>query len=146
MKSNLGSIFTPFFWITVTFLTLTYGPVLVGRLKGEIKSSEVKQQLINRSPQPIKSILGDQTQTLDSSSGNQPVKPAGRRPDAAQRTLSEEALPGGQISTYIKNVIDDTTKAVIDKGSSQLEETKQQTTSIVCKQIITEIQKQCGIE
>ncbi|MBI5356314.1 hypothetical protein HZB78_01750 [Candidatus Collierbacteria bacterium] len=128
MKPDLGSIFTPFFWITITFLSLTYGPVLVGRLKGEIKSSEVKQQLIDRSPQPIKAILGDQTQSLETNSGIEPVKPA------------------GQISTYVRNVIDDATKAVIDKGSSQLEETKQQTTSIVCKQIITEVQKQCGIE
>lgn len=128
MKSGIGSIFTPFFWITVTFLGLTYGPVLSARLKGEIKSSQVRQQLINRSPQPIKVILGDQTQSLDVSSGTQAVKPA------------------GQISTYVQNVIDDATKAVIDKGSSQLEETKQQTTSIVCKQIITEVQKQCGIE
>lgn len=128
MKSGIGSIFTPFFWITVTFLGLTYGPVLSARLKGEIKSSQVRQQLINRSPQPIKVILGDQTQSLDVSSGTQAVKPV------------------GQISTYIQNVIDDATKAVIDKGSSQLEETKQQTTSIVCKQIITEVQKQCGIE
>lgn len=127
MKPNLGSIFTPFFWITVTFLTLTYGPVLVGRLKGEIKSAEVKQQLINRSPQPIKSILGDQIQSLDGSSEAQSVKPA------------------GQISIYVRNVIDDATKSVIDKGSSQLEETKQQTTSLICKQIITEVQKQCGI-
>jgi hypothetical protein len=127
MNPDLGSIFTPFFWITVTFLSLTYGPVLSARLKGEIKSSEVKQQLINRSPQPIKTILGDQTQSLDTSSGAEPVKPA------------------GQISTYVQTVIDDATKAVIDKGSAQLEETKQQTTSIVCKQIITEVQKQCGI-
>lgn len=128
MKLDLGSIFTPFFWITITFLTITYGPVLVGRLKGEIKSAEVKQQIINRSPQPIKTILGDQTQSLDtSSSGAQPVKPA------------------GQISTYVQTVIDDATKTVIDKGTSQLEETKQQTTSMVCKQIITEVQKQCGI-
>lgn len=128
MKPDFGSIFTPFFWITVTFLTLTYGPVLVGRLKGDIKSAEVKQQLINRSPQPIKSILGDQTKSLNTSSGTQPVKPA------------------GQISTYIQTIIDDTTKSVIDKGSSQLEETKLQTTSLVCRQIITEVQKQCGIE
>jgi len=110
-------------------LGITYGPVLSARLKGEIKSSEVKQQLINRSPQPFRVILGDQTQSLDTSnSGAEPVKPA------------------GQISTYVQNVIDDATKAVIDKGSAQLEETKQQTTSIVCKQIITEVQKQCGIE
>ena len=129
MKPDFGSIFTPFFWITVTFLGITYGPVLSARLKGEIKSSEVKQQLINRSPQPFRVILGDQTQSLDTSnSGAEPVKPA------------------GQISTYVQNVIDDATKAVIDKGSAQLEETKQQTTSIVCKQIITEVQKQCGIE
>ena len=128
MKSDFGSIFTPFFWITVTFLGITYGPVLSARLKGEIKSSEVKQQLINRSPQPIRTILGDQTQNLDTSSGTEPVKPV------------------GQISTYVQTVIDDATKAVIDKGSAQLEETKQQTTSIVCKQIITEVQKQCGIE
>lgn len=128
MKPDFGSIFTPFFWITVTFLGLTYGPVLAARLKGEIKSSEVKQQLINRSPQPFKTILGDQAQSLDGSSGSQPVKPA------------------GQISTYVQTVIDDATKAVIDKSSAQLEETKQQTTSIVCKQIITEVQKQCGIE
>lgn len=128
MKPDFGSIFTPFFWITITFLTITYGPVLAGRLKGEIKSAEVKQQIINRSPQPIKTILGEQTQTIDGSSEVQPLKPA------------------GQISTYVRDVIDDTTKAVIDKGSSQLEETKQQTTSIVCKQIITEVQKQCGIE
>ena len=84
--------------------------------------------MIERSPPPIKSILGDQTQTLDGSSETQSVKPA------------------GQISTYVQTVIDDATKAVIDKGSAQLEETKQQTTSIVCKQIITEVQKQCGIE
>lgn len=128
MKPDLGSIFTPFFWITMTYLTITYGPVALGRVKGEIKSAEVKQQIINRSPQPIKSILGEQTQTIDSSSEVQPLKPA------------------GQISTYVRGVIDDATKAVIDKGSSQLEETKQQTTSIVCKQIITEVQKQCGIE
>ena len=129
MKPDFGSIFTPFFWITVTFLGITYGPVLSARLKGEIKSSEVKQQLINRSPQPFRVILGDQTQSLDTSnSGAEPVKPA------------------GQISTYVQTVIDDATKAVIDKGSAQLEETKQQTTSIVCKQIITEVQKQCGIE
>ena|SRR3989338_3784891 len=128
MKLDFGSIFTPFFWITVTFLTITYGPVALGRLKGEIKSADVKQQLIERSPQPIKSILGDQTQTPDGSSETQSVKPA------------------GQISTYVQTVIDDATKAVIDKGSAQLEETKQQTTSIVCKQIITEVQKQCGIE
>ncbi len=128
MKPDLGSMFTPFFWIIITVVIMTYGPVLVGRLKGEIKSSEVKQQFIDRSPQPIKSILGDQTQTIDTSSGIQSIKPA------------------GQISTYVQTVIDDATKAVIDKGSSQLEETKQQTTSIVCKQIITEVQKQCGIE
>ena len=137
MKPDFGSIFTPLFWITVTFLGITYGPVLSARLKGEIKSSEVKQQLINRSPQPFRSILGDQTQNLDTSSGSQPVKPAGRRP---------EALSGGQISTYVQTVIDDATKSVIDKGSAQLEETKRQTTTIVCKQIITEVQKQCGIE
>lgn len=129
MKPDFASIFTPFFWITVTYLTITYGPVALGRIKGEIKSSEVKQQIINRSPQPIKTILGDQTQSLDtSSSEDQPVRPA------------------GQISTYVQTVIDDATKSVIDKGSAQLEETKQQTTSIVCKQIITEVQKQCGIE
>ena len=127
MKPDFGSIFTPLFWITVTFLGLTYGPVLSARLKGEIKSSEVKQQLINRSPQPIRTILGDQIQTLDSSSETQPAKPS------------------GQISTYVQTIIDDAAKTVIDKGSSQLEETKQQTTSIICKQIITEIQKQCGI-
>jgi len=127
MKPDFGSIFTPFFWISVTFLGITYGPVLTGRLKGEIKSSEVKQQLIKRSPQPIKTILGDQTQSLDSSSGTQPIKPV------------------GQISTYVQTVIDDATKSVIDKGSAQLEETKRQTTTIVCKQIITEVQKQCGI-
>ena len=128
MKPDFGSIFTPLFWITVTFLGITYGPVLSARLKGEIKSSEVKQQLINRSPQPFRAILGDQTQSLDTNSGSQPVKPV------------------GQISTYVQTVIDDATKAVIDKGSAQLEETKQQTTSIVCKQIITEVQRQCGIE
>jgi len=128
MKPDVGSIFTPLFWITVTFLGITYGPVLSARLKGEIKSSEVKQQLINRSPQPFRAILGDQTQSLDTNSGSQPVKPV------------------GQISTYVQTVIDDATKAVIDKGSAQLEETKQQTTSIVCKQIITEVQRQCGIE
>lgn len=128
MKPDFGSIFTPFFWITITYLTITYGPVLTGRLKGEIKSSEVKQQIINRSPQPIKTILGEQVQSLDGSSGTQPVKPV------------------GQISTYVQTVINDATKAVIDKSSAQLEETKQQTTSIVCKQIITEVQKQCGIE
>jgi len=127
MKPDFGSIFTPLFWIAVTFLGLTYGPVLSARLKGEIKSSEVKQQLINRSPQPIRTILGDQAQSLDTSSGSQPVKPV------------------GQISTYVQTVIDDATKGVIDKGSAQLEETKQQTTSMVCKQIITEVQKQCGI-
>ena len=128
MKLDFGSIFTPFFWITVTFLTITYGPVALGRLKGEIKSAEVRQQIVNRSPQPIKAILGDQTQTPDGSSQTQSVKPA------------------GQISTYVRNVIDDATKSVIDKGSAQLEETKLQTTSLVCKQIITEVQKQCGIE
>lgn len=127
MMPDFASIFTPFFWITMTYLTITYGPVALGRIKGEIKSAEVKQQIINRSPQPIKLILGDQTQTIDSSSEVQPLKPA------------------GQISTYVQNVIDDATKAVIDKGSSQLEETKQQTTSIVCNQIITEVQKQCGM-
>lgn len=128
MKPDFASIFTPFFWITVTYLTITYGPVLAGRLKGEIKSSEVKQQIINRSPQTIKTILGDQAQSLDGSPGALPIKPA------------------GQISTYVQTVIDDAAKTVIDKGSVQLEETKQQTTSIVCKQIITEVQKQCGIE
>lgn len=137
MKPDFGSIFTPFFWITVTFLGLTYGPVLSARLKGEIKSSEIKQQIINRSPQPFRAILGDQTQSLDTSSSDaQPIRPAGRRP---------EALPGGQISTYVQTVIDDATKSVIDKSSAQLEQTKQQTTSMVCKQIIIEIQKQCGI-
>ena len=129
MKPDFNSIFTPLFWIIITVAIMTYGPVLMGRLKGEIKSSEVKQQIINRSPQPIKSILGDQAQSLDvSSSDSQPVRPA------------------GQISTYVKTVIDDATKAVIDKGSAQLEETKQQTTSMVCKQIITEVQKQCEFE
>ena len=129
MKPDFGSIFTPFFWITVTFLGLTYGPVLSARLKGEIKSSEIKQQLINRSPQPFRSILGDQTQSLDvSSTDAQPIRPA------------------GQISTYVQTVIDDATKSVIDKSSAQLEQTKQQTTSMVCKQIISEVQKQCGIE
>ena len=129
MKPDFGSIFTPFFWITVTFLGLTYGPVLSARLKGEIKSSEIKQQLINRSPQPFREILGDQTQSLDvSSTDAQPIRPA------------------GQISTYVQTVIDDATKTVIDKSSAQLEQTKQQTTSMVCKQIITEVQKQCGIE
>ncbi|MBI2310071.1 hypothetical protein HYU89_04205 [Candidatus Collierbacteria bacterium] len=128
MKPDFGSIFTPFFWITITFLAITYGPVLAGRLKGDIKSAEIKQQIIDRSPQPIKLILGDQTQSPDDTFISQSVKPA------------------GQISTYVKNVIDDATKAVIDKGSFQLEETKQQTTSLVCKQIITEVQKQCGIE
>ena len=128
MKPDFGSIFTPFFWITITFLTITYGPVLADRLKGDIKSAEIKQQIIDRSPQPIKLILGDQTQSPDDTSISQSVKPA------------------GQISTYVKHVIDDATKAVIDKGSFQLEETKQQTTSLVCKQIITEVQKQCGIE
>ena len=103
MKPDFGSIFTPLFWITVTFLGITYGPVLSARLKGEIKSSEVKQQLINRSPQPFRAILGDQTQSLDTNSGSQPVKPV------------------GQISTYVQTVIDDATKAVIDKGSAQLE-------------------------
>ena len=129
MKPDFGSIFTPFFWITVTFLGLTYGPVLSARLKGEIKSSEIKQQLINRSPQPFRSILGDQTQSLDvSSTDARPIRPA------------------GQISTYVQTVIDDATKSVIDKSSAQLEQTKQQTTSMVCKQIISEVQKQCGIE
>ena len=129
MKPDFNSIFTPFFWIIITVVIMTYGPVLAGRLKGEIKSSEVKQQIINRSPQPIKSILGDQAQSLDvSSTDTQPVRPA------------------GQISTYVQTVIDDATKTVIDKGTSQLEETKQQTTSMVCKQIITEVQRQCGIE
>lgn len=127
MKTDFGSIFTPFFWIIITVVIMTYGPVLAGRIKGEIKSSEVKQQIINRSPEPIRTILGDQTQTLDTSSETQSVKPA------------------GQISTYVQTVIDDATKAVIDKGSAQLEETKQQTTSMVCKQIITEVQRQCGI-
>ncbi len=128
MKPDFNSIFTPLFWIIITVAIMTYGPVLMGRLKGEIKSSEVKQQIINRSPQPIKTILGDQAQSLDGSSGALPIKPV------------------GQISTYVQTVIDDATKAVIDKGSAQLEETKQQTTSMVCKQIITEVQKQCEFE
>lgn len=124
MRIDPRSILAPIFWITATFLSITYGPVVLARIKGEIKPDEVKQRLIERSPEPIRAILGEQSES---------------------RSDGPSFLPPRTPPDLVKQVIEKTTQEIIEKSVSEIQETKQQTTSIVCKQIITEVQKQCGI-
>lgn len=131
MRIDPRSILAPIFWIIATFLTMTYSPVIFARLKGDIKPEEIKQKLVERSPEPIKAILGKETE----SSPDNAASPSIKLPQTPQ-----------QVPEYIREVIEKTTKEIIEKSSSQVQETKQQTTTAVCQQIITEVQKQCGIE
>lgn len=142
MRSS--TIFTAFFWIITTYLGMTYGPVVVGRLTGRIPKDQFSQTLIANSPQPIRSILSKQTDTASDAEGSVSAAQTSRPPIV--QNLPPIPSDPREIPEYIREVVNTTTNQVIEKGTEAVSQTTHQATQNVCQQVVTEIQKKCDIQ
>lgn len=134
-----STILTPLFWIAVTYATMTYGPILVGRLTGKVSKGQFAQALIQQTPETIQSVLSEKTDRSDESQSSSP---------SVRSNLFLPPVPSNphEIPEYIREVVNTTTNQVIEKGTESVTETTQQVTQNVCRQIVTEIQKKCDIQ
>lgn len=136
---KFSTILTPLFWIAVTYTTMTYGPVLVGRLTGKVSKDQFTQALIQQTPGSIQSVLSEKNdrpeESLSSSNGFR-----------SNFTLPPVPSNPHEIPEYIREIVNTTTNQVIEKGTESVTETTQQVTQNVCQQIVMEIQKKCDIQ
>lgn len=136
---GLSTFLGPLFWIAATVGIMTYGPVLVSAIQGKIPKGEIKQAFIDKSPGPVKSILGEQalveSDATDSAAGQ-----------SASQTLTMPRPPTNpqQIPQYIQEVVQVTTNQIVEKTTNTVVEKKQEITTDVCGQIVTEVRKQCS--
>lgn len=121
----------PLAWIVLTVVAMTYGPVLLERLNGKITPEQIHSRIVERSPEPLRSILGETASPVEEeSSSPQPL---------SRLRISSPADASG----LIREIVEKTTTQIIEKGSSEASKTKAEVTANVCSQIIEEIQKQC---
>ena len=123
----------PVFWIVLTYLTLTYGPVVWERVRGKATAEEMTQALVERSPEPLRKVFGEETsrgETGETSGRSNPATPSSP----------------AEIPRYIREVIDRTISEVVTKTTTNVEEKRVEVVTDVCGQIIEEIEKTCSVQ
>lgn len=123
MGTIVRMIIGPLFWITATYLAVTYGPSLVS--KRSITPSVTAPGALTDHP-----VLGSESSSV------QPTPAAGRLP---ANLLADP----DKTAQAIKDLLDQTTTSVLQKGTTQVEQSREALVTSVCTQIISEVQKQC---
>lgn len=135
-----SSFLGPLFWIAATIGVMSYGPVVLATVRGNIPKGEVKQAFVNSSPGPIKSILGVQTSIASPESSESATMTAMPR----ALTMPRPPTNPQQIPQYIQDVVQVTTNQIVEKTTNTVVEKKQEVTTDVCDQIVTEVRRQCA--
>lgn len=138
-SSSSFSLLSPVFWIAITALTMTYGPVVYGRLRGTIPPQELKNRLLEKSPGPLRSVLGEQKQ---SDSGT--ISTASTTSVSVEKLLPPIPKSPQEIPQFFEEAVKQATQQIIEKGNTQVIETRQEVTKNVCTQIVKAIETQCG--
>lgn len=127
----------PLLWISLTYLVTTYGAEIISKVKGKDVLNQNEAQV---QTEESVTVLGE-------GSGERSFELA-ETDEAApevknQSSLETSSSPPTQLPQYIKEIIEKTTIQVIEKSTQEVEEKKEQVTTNVCRELISEIEKQC---
>lgn len=133
-------LITPIFWVTVTYTAVTYGPEIVPWVKALLNPEEAAVE--RQATETFQAVLGEGGGALVT--GPPVEKEASESKEADEESASEPSpTPGVELPQYIKEIIEKTTVQVIEKSSQEVVQKKEQVTTSVCRELLSEIEKQC---